>query len=139
MAVKMEPIIKEWYDYLKNGKIMGRKCPECGNIEFPPVPVCNKCGCMETEWTEMSGEGELYTFSFSPMGVMPYNTEPTVSGFCKLKEGMFFDSMIVNAQASDQGEILEELKKGPIPFELEITELDENISFPKIRLKRGKE
>ena len=51
-----EPIVKKFYDGLDEGIFLGRKCPDCGSIEFPPVPVCNKCGKLETEWVTTSGE-----------------------------------------------------------------------------------
>ena len=61
MAVKLERIVKTFYDKLEEGKIMGRKCPECGAVEFPPVYACNTCGCMETEWYEISGKGVMHS------------------------------------------------------------------------------
>jgi uncharacterized OB-fold protein len=131
----MEPIVKKWYDALKEGKILGLKCKDCGAIEFPPVPVCNICSGTNMEWVEMSGEGELITFCFSPMGVYPYSTDPALTGFARLKEGMLFASVFVDASGSDQSVLMERLKKGPVPIKLEIKQLDENISFPNFRLK----
>ena len=32
----MEPIVKNYYLALEEGKILGRKCTDCGHIEFPP-------------------------------------------------------------------------------------------------------
>ena len=57
MAVKLEKIVKTYYDNLEEGKILGRYCPKCGGMEWPPVYACNLCGNMETEWKEISGEG----------------------------------------------------------------------------------
>ncbi|MBR3364824.1 MAG: hypothetical protein IKG53_08150, partial [Solobacterium sp.] len=54
--VKLEKIVKKYYDALAEGKILGRKCKRCGHVEWPPVYACNKCGCADTEWVEMSGE-----------------------------------------------------------------------------------
>ncbi|MCC8152606.1 MAG: zinc ribbon domain-containing protein [Lachnospiraceae bacterium] len=57
--MKMERTVKRFYEELENGKIMGRKCTKCGNIEYPPVIACNRCGCFDTEWVEMSGRGTI--------------------------------------------------------------------------------
>ena len=57
--MKLERIVKRFYDELENGKIMGRKCKRCGVIEFPPVLICNACSGMDMEWVEMSGKGWL--------------------------------------------------------------------------------
>ena len=63
MAIKLERVVKTYYETLEQGKVLGRKCPKCGNVEWPPVYACNACGSYETEWCEMSGKGvivELY-------------------------------------------------------------------------------
>lgn len=57
--VKLERIVKTFYDKLEEGKIVGRKCTRCGHVEFPPYLMCNMCGCTKTEWIEMSGKGQV--------------------------------------------------------------------------------
>ena len=59
---QMEPIVKKFYDGVAEGKYYGRKCKECGAIEFPPHLACNTCGYHETEWVELSGHGTLQSF-----------------------------------------------------------------------------
>ena len=58
----MEPIVKRFYDGVAEGKLLGRKCAECGAIEFPPHLGCNACGYHKTEWVELSGHGTLESF-----------------------------------------------------------------------------
>ena len=41
--IKMERIVKTYYDALEEGKVLGRKCLSCGHIEFPPYLCCNEC------------------------------------------------------------------------------------------------
>jgi len=61
MAIKLEKVVETFYLKLEEGKIMGCKCPKCGNVEFPPVYACNKCGSYETEWYEISGKAKLHS------------------------------------------------------------------------------
>ena len=42
--IKLEKVVQRFYEGLEEGKFLGRKCPVCGNVEFPPVYACNKCG-----------------------------------------------------------------------------------------------
>lgn len=49
-------IVKPYYDALEEGRILGRKCTKCGHVEYPPYLMCNKCGCLDTEWYEISGK-----------------------------------------------------------------------------------
>ncbi len=50
----LEPITKTFYDALEEGNILGRKCTRCGHIEFPPYLCCNACGCLDTEWVDLT-------------------------------------------------------------------------------------
>ena len=50
----LKPIVKTYYDALEEGTILGRKCTRCGHIEFPPYLCCNECGCLDTEWVDLS-------------------------------------------------------------------------------------
>lgn len=50
----LEPITKKFYDALEEGTILGRKCIRCEHIEFPPYLCCNNCGCLETEWVDLT-------------------------------------------------------------------------------------
>lgn len=61
MAIKLEKVVQTYYENLEEGKILGRKCPKCGNVEFPPVYACNACGCLETEWYEISGKAKMHS------------------------------------------------------------------------------
>ena len=49
-----EPITATFYAALEEGRIMGRRCPKCGHIEFPPYIACNDCGNFETEWVDLT-------------------------------------------------------------------------------------
>ena len=37
MAIKLEKIVRTFYENLEEGKILARKCPVCGAVEYPPV------------------------------------------------------------------------------------------------------
>ncbi len=41
MGVKLEPVVRTFYEELEKGRIMGRQCKRCGAVEFPPVLACN--------------------------------------------------------------------------------------------------
>ncbi|MHA2387894.1 MAG: Zn-ribbon domain-containing OB-fold protein [Candidatus Hodarchaeales archaeon] len=50
---------------LMNGKLMGTKCPKCGDVTFPPRVNCWNLDCkLEiTDWVEMPMTGILHTFT----------------------------------------------------------------------------
>lgn len=131
--IPMQPYVKKWYDYLKEGKIMGLQCKRCGAWQFPPVPVCNEEGCAGTdlEWAEVSGDATLTTFTLQGLGVAPFTSDPILCGFVTLKEGPKFMSWIINHGPQDQEDLFNRM---PLPAKLEIKALDENVSFPVIRI-----
>jgi len=59
------PISKtlKFWEGIKEGKIYATKCKKCGKLYFPPVADCSACLSSEMEWVELSGEGELETFT----------------------------------------------------------------------------
>lgn len=74
--IKLEKVVKTYYEGLENGKILGRKCKCCGHVEWPPFYACNVCGCNEMEWVEMSGKGEMSTIILPAiMNAKPENAD----------------------------------------------------------------
>ncbi|VUT25497.1 MAG: hypothetical protein MOIL_01081 [Candidatus Methanolliviera sp. GoM_oil] len=66
---------KDFYDGLREDKIFGLRCKECGQITCPPLPTCQWCGSKDLEKTELSGMGEILTFTLidvSPEGFEPH-------------------------------------------------------------------
>ncbi len=94
--VKMEPYVKQWYDFLGEGKLMGMKCNKCGSYEFPPVPVCNKCSGTELNWVEMSGEGRLVSFGVTTDPDPPFfSFAPYICGDVVQKEGPTYTARVL--------------------------------------------
>jgi len=55
--------LAEYEEGLRNGKLLGLRCGGCKKITCHPMPVCQWCGGRSLEKTELSGEGELMTFT----------------------------------------------------------------------------
>jgi uncharacterized OB-fold protein len=80
--------VGEFAEHLKNGKIMGTRCKQCGNVTFPPRSDCEKCLGSEWDFVPYSGKAKLVTFtqiSAAPTGfedMVPYTI-----GVADLPEG----------------------------------------------------
>lgn len=62
---------RKYSDALKNNQLLGLKCKSCGTITCPPVMVCQECAGSDQEIVELSGKGEIKTFTTSyvaPLG-----------------------------------------------------------------------
>ena len=70
--------VNDFIDYLDQGKVMGTRCKDCGLAFFPPRADCHQCLKSNVEWFEVSGTGELVSYSkleYAPVGFgedLPY-------------------------------------------------------------------
>ena len=108
MAIKLEKVVQTYYEALEEGKILGRKCPQCGNVEFPPVYACNACGSLETEWYEISGKAKLHSIvlpaalsskpEYKALGKYAY-------GEIELEEGSRFNGVVLGINKKKRKEL----------------------------------
>lgn len=120
--MKMERIVKRFYDSLEEGKVEGRRCKDCGAVEFPPVIACNACGSTNVEWFETSGQAKMTTF-FMPgmMTAQPQNKdlEPYCYGVVELEGGAPFNTLVCGVTNENKDEI-----DLPAPVKVKIVQRD---------------
>ena len=124
MSGKLEKVVEKFYEGLEEGKFLGRKCKECGAVEFPPVYACNTCGCMDMEWVEISGKAVMKSIvmpaalsskpEYSQMGPIAY-------GEVEIEEGASFNAVVKGINKKKRKELLEKL---PVPVHAEIFQRD---------------
>jgi len=54
---------KEYREALKQNKLLGLKCQNCGSVTVPPKLVCRSCASMDLEVLELKGAGKIQTFT----------------------------------------------------------------------------
>ena len=111
-----QPVLKIYYDALEEGRILGIKCADCGHIQWPPMPTCNECGCLDGEWCEISGEAVMEDFTavidkqaYDPL--LAYYPYHTFMG--RLKEGMPISGIVFGIDAEN-----EEVLRGKLPVKI---------------------
>lgn len=67
-------------------RLFGGKCKSCGEILFPWMQSCPKCGG-EVEKIELSSKGKLYSYTIARIAT-PLFSPPYVIGVVKLPEGL---------------------------------------------------
>jgi len=58
-------VFKAFYDGLKEEKILGNQCQSCGKIFVPPRSFCPDCNVDMGDYTEVSQEGEIVTWTLA--------------------------------------------------------------------------
>jgi uncharacterized protein len=75
-----------WRQALRDGKLTGLRCQDCGAVTCPPRKVCAECGSENMDITELKGCGEIK--SFTVCHVAPTGFEgPYVVAVADLEEG----------------------------------------------------
>lgn len=119
--IKLETVVRKYYEALEEGKILGKKCKRCGHIEWPPFYACNACGCDDTEWVEMSGKGEISTIILPAI----LNAKPENADL------MPYAYTVVNMDGSEQNAVVQGITKEnaeemwalmPVPVKAKIIE-----------------
>jgi uncharacterized OB-fold protein len=53
----------DYYEALKQGRLLGLKCRACSAVTVPPAMVCRRCAGLDMEIVELKGSGEIRTFT----------------------------------------------------------------------------
>ena len=54
---------KGYNEALKQNKLLGLKCKQCGTITVPPKIACGNCASADLDIVELSGKGKIQTFT----------------------------------------------------------------------------
>lgn len=74
---------RPFYDAAAEGRLIGKRCLECGRLHWYPRKLCPFC-LGATEWIPLSGEGEIYAVTVSYRG----RPTPFALGYVRLDEGV---------------------------------------------------
>ncbi len=122
--MKIERLVKKYYDGLEEGILYARKCKECGAVEFPPHYACNTCGYHETEWTTISGKGAVESIIMpGPMTARENMAAigPYCFGVVTLEEGTSINATIFGVSSDNVNDLRNKL---PLPVHAKIIQMD---------------
>ena len=76
---------RNYWEAMKERKLDAQRCKKCGEVFFPPRARCPKCLSKEIGWVELSGKGELCSWSEIHMPPLALE-EPYVLGIIDLEK-----------------------------------------------------
>ena len=69
----MNPGDEPYFQAAAEGKLLLKKCNECGEVHHYPRALCPFCWSQKVEWVQAKGTGEIYTYSITRRGgPVPY-------------------------------------------------------------------
>jgi hypothetical protein len=84
----------QYKEALKQNKLLGLRCKQCGAYTVPPKKVCAECTSEELDVVELSGKGKVQTFTV--VRVPPEGFEaPYILALAELDEGPWLMGNIV--------------------------------------------
>ncbi len=118
---------KPFWDYTKQHEFRVQKCLKCGELFYPPSPMCPHCQHLESEWVKLSGKGKVYSFVIVRRANHPgfAKDAPYVVAIIQMAEGTRFTSNITGCKPE---EVYIEM-----PVEVVFEDVTKEISLPKFR------
>jgi uncharacterized protein len=87
-APDRSPETAEFWNATSEGRLVLPRCDACGVFIWYPRTWCPSCGSGSVTWTEVSGEGTIYSYTVVHRGVGPFrDAAPFVVAYVELKEG----------------------------------------------------
>lgn len=71
-APPTNPENEPYWNAAKEGKLLVKKCNDCGELHFYPRAICPFCFSDKTEWVQSTGRGKIYTYSVMRRAPVPY-------------------------------------------------------------------
>jgi uncharacterized OB-fold protein len=72
-APAVNPEIRPYFDAAAQGRLLVKRCADCGRYHHYPRAICPHCFSDRTEWHEARGTGTVHTYSVLRRGVpVPY-------------------------------------------------------------------
>lgn len=63
--------LRPYFEAAADGRLVVRRCSECGLLRFPPGTACPWCSSLGGEWAEVSGGGVIYSYEIVVQAIQP--------------------------------------------------------------------
>ena len=96
-------LTRPYWDAAKRHELVMPRCKKCDHFFFYPRSECPRCLSTEIEWTKVSGQARLHTFTIVRQPINPAFLEdvPYVYALVQLSEGPRMISNVVECEIDD--------------------------------------
>ncbi len=117
-----------WWEAAAQHRLVVQRCSECSHQRLPPAPICPSCRSSASDWQEVTGRGELYSYTTVHRAISPGQDLPFVIAVVEL-EGAEGVRLITNLVDSP----LDELEIG-LPVEVVWEDMSDDLAIPRFRV-----
>ncbi len=103
-APAVNPETREFWAATADGRLLLKRCQDCGAVIWYPRGICPGCASLRTEWFEAAGRGSIYSYTVNHRGEGAYQgSPPFVLAYVELDEGPRIMTNIVGADPATIG------------------------------------
>jgi uncharacterized OB-fold protein len=126
----IDPGTKPFWDATREHRLTIPRCRSCEKYHFYPRELCPHCHSAELDWTDVSGKGEVYSYTIArkPAGPVFAADVPYVIAMIVLDEG---PRMLTNIVTDD----VEKVRIGD-RVSVHFDDVTPEITLPKFTLDR---
>ena len=108
-------------------RLVVQRCTSCEHTRLPPAPICPECRSFDSDWRQVSGRGEVYTYTVVHRPIAAGQPLPTVIAVIALEDsgGVRILSNVVDVDPSA-------LAIG-MPVELVWEDMSADLAIPRFR------
>lgn len=95
-TIRVPSILPEsaaFWQAANEGRLLFKKCNDCGEAHFYPRDICPQCLSDRTEWVDAAGTGTVYSFSTMGKGAAAYTL-----AYVTLDEGVSMLTNLIDCQ-----------------------------------------
>jgi uncharacterized OB-fold protein len=126
-----DAITLPWWQAAAEHRLVVQRCASCGHTRLPPTPICPECRATDSDWQEVSGRGEVYTYTTVHRAIAAGQELPFVIAVIAL-EGSGGLRIISNLVALDPDRI-----EIGMPVELVWEDMSADLAIPRFRPASG--
>ncbi len=125
-----DTITLPWWEAAAEHRLVVQRCTGCAHTRLPPAPVCPQCRSEDSDWQEVSGLGEVYTYTVVHRPIAADQELPFVIAVIALEDagGVRMISNLVSVAP-------EEVRIG-MPVELVWEDMSEELAIPRFRPRK---
>lgn len=116
-----------WWEAAAEHRLVVQRCASCGHSQLPPSPICSECRSEDTGWHEVSGRGELYTYTVVHRPIAAGQELPYVIGVIALEDSGDV-RMISNVVDVDPADLFVGM-----PLEVAWEDMSDDLAIPRFR------
>ena len=116
-----------WWQAAAEHRLVVQECTACGHTRLPPSPICPECRSDAADWREVTGQGEVYTYTLVHRPIAAGQELPYAIVVIALEGagGVRIISNLVDVEPA-------ELAIG-LPVELVWEDMSEDLAIPRFR------